>query len=154
MVGALLLAAAAPTNAVPTGRHFECEMRPGNMLHGGEPSADDRQFLPGGWRIEIAVPVEHGDRVRYADGVLGSPIDVLALWGYRQRDFWGNGRLVRSEFDWWDVEYSLTFTEAGEATIRNKYLRTEMRDGRPRSRELNGVGTCHEIVTYQSGTPS
>jgi hypothetical protein len=154
MVATLLLAAAAQTNAVPLGRHFECEMRPGNMLHGGDASADDRQYLPGSWRLEIAVPLGHGERVRYIDGVLGSPIDVQALWGYRQRDFRGNGQLVHSEFDWWGVEYTLVFAEAGEAMIWNKYLRTEMREGRPRSRELHGVGACHEIVTYRSGTPS
>ena len=154
MVATILLAAAAQANSVPIRRHFECEMRPGNILRAGEASAEDRQYLPAHWRVEVAVPIAHGDRVRYEDDVLGSAIDVLALWGYRQRHFWGNGRLVHSEFDWWGVEYTLVFAEAGEATIWNKYLRTQTRDDRPHSRELNGVGACHEILAFQRGTPS
>ncbi len=157
MVSALLLAALEPAPPPPPAMssRFRCEMHRGDILTPDRPpTADDIRLLPEAWTLEIGVPVDHGDDVPYDDPVLGQPTHLLALWGHRRGNYWGNGRLVHSEYDHWIVEYTVVFGAAGEAIIWNRYFRTQMEGGRPHMAEAAGQGDCHELASFPVRNPS
>ncbi|MEA3003585.1 MAG: hypothetical protein QOH81_2373 [Sphingomonadales bacterium] len=160
MMAALALAglAVAPQerSAPDISASFECDMERGDFLarESERVSDDDRRYLPASWTLAIDRPGEHDDRTRYADPILGKPIDVKVLWGYRNRFFSGRGELIHSEFDWWGPSFTLTFTDFGEAMIWVEYFRTVPGIPRPHSFVVHGYGNCHEMVSFPVRKPS
>ncbi|MEA3008441.1 MAG: hypothetical protein QOJ91_133 [Sphingomonadales bacterium] len=135
---------------------FECEMVRGNFFAVGSKrvSEKDRRYLPEHWTLEIGRPGQHDRSTRYDDPILGKPIDVTVLWGYRNASFDGSGKLVQSEFDWWSLFYTLDLTNFGEAMIWIEYFRTVPGTPRAQMRVFHGYGKCHEMVSVPVRKPS
>jgi hypothetical protein len=154
MAAMLPLAAAALDPSSGIKALFECTMRPGDVVS-GTVSEDDLHMLPPQWEIEVGVPLSEREDVRYMDPVLGSPIAISASYGNPQRSFYaGSADLVHSEFDWWNVDFTVEFTELGRAAIWATYFRVEPGEGRYRSWELHARGSCRESLSIPQRKPS
>jgi len=154
----LVLAALAPAaqNAAPgITAAFECEMERGSIVtvEKDRVSVEDRAYLPARWKVTLGTPGGEDKHILVDDPVLGHPVEAEVDWGYQHRFFDGRVKIVHGNFDWWQVDYGLSFTGVAEAEASVEYFRT-VPGNPPHSYLVHGYGTCHEMLSIPARKPS